>query len=63
MVSPELSGSGKWCGAFTDELQVAVNAVSGKNSPGPLSSETALAALQLCWAEAASIESGAIIPL
>lgn len=63
MTHPELGGTGKWCGAFTDELQVAVDAVSKKLSPGPLSGETALAALQLCWAEAASIESGAVVPL
>jgi hypothetical protein len=63
MAHPQLGGSGKWCGAFTDELQVAVDAISKNSSPGPLSSDTALAALQLCWAEAASIESGAIVPL
>jgi hypothetical protein len=63
MTHPEPGGTGKWCGAFTDELQVAVNAVSGLKPAGPLSSSTALAALQLCWAEAASIESGAIVPL
>jgi len=37
--------------------------ISGKQTAGPLSSDTALAALQLCWAEAASIESGAVVPL
>ena len=63
MTHPDLGGSGKWCSAFTDELQVAVNVVAGKQTAGPLSSDTALAALQLCWAEAASIESGAVVPL
>ena len=63
MTHPELGGSGKWCSAFTDELQVAVNVITGKQTAGPLSSDTALAALQLCWAEAASIESGAVVPL
>ncbi len=63
MTHPDLGGSGKWCGAFTDELQLAVNAITGKQSSGPLSSETALAALQLCWAEAASIEAGAVVTL
>lgn len=63
MTHPELSGSGKWCAAFTDELQLAANAISGQQSAGPLSGHTALAALQVCWAEAASIESGAIVPL
>lgn len=63
MTHPELGGSGKWCSAFTDELQLAVDTISGKQSAGPLSSDTALAALQLCWAEAASIESGSVVPL
>jgi len=63
MTHPELGGSGKWCGAFTDELQVAVNVITNNQAAGPLSSDTALAALQLCWAEAASIESGAVMPL
>jgi hypothetical protein len=63
MTHPELSGSGKWCGAFTDELQVAVDTIAGSRSAGPLSGDTALAALQLCWAEASSIESGSVVAL
>jgi hypothetical protein len=63
MAHPELGGSGKWCGAFTDELQTAVDFLSHGKSAGPLSGQTALNALQLCWAEAASIESGAVVPL
>jgi len=63
MTHPELGGTGKWCAAFTDELQLAVNTISGHQAAGPLSGQTALNALQLCWAEAASIESGAVVPL
>ena len=63
MTHPELGGSGKWCSAFTDEIQLAADTIRGKQSAGPLSSDTALAALQICWAEAASIESGSVIPL
>ncbi len=62
LTHPELTGSGKWCGAFTDELQVAVNSLTGASS-GPLAGETALAALQMCWAESKSIESGSIVSL
>jgi hypothetical protein len=60
---PELGGTGKWCAAFTNEVQLAADVVSGRSKPGALASRTALDALQLCWAEAASIESGAIVPL
>lgn len=60
---PALSGGSKWCSAFIDELQLATDAVQSGTVPPGLSAETALAALQLCWAEAASIEAGAIVPL
>lgn len=63
MTHPELGGSGKWCGAFTDELQLAADTLAGRRQAGALSGETALAALQLCWAEARSIESGTIVPV
>ncbi|MCA9058692.1 MAG: Gfo/Idh/MocA family oxidoreductase [Planctomycetaceae bacterium] len=56
--NPELGGSGKWCGAFTDELQLAIDALQGKRDPGPIAAHVALAALQMCWAEAESIASG-----
>ncbi len=63
LTHPTLGGTGKWCAAFTDELQLAANAISGKEPAGALSGATALAALQLCWAEAASIESGTLVRL
>lgn len=60
---PELQGGGKWCSAFTLELQHAVDVVAGRAAPGSLSGDVALAALQMCWAEAKSIETGAIVQL
>jgi predicted dehydrogenase len=60
---PELSGGSSWCGAFTDELQLAADALRGRRPAGPLSAETALAALQLCWSEARSIATGAAVAL
>ncbi|MCA9065441.1 MAG: Gfo/Idh/MocA family oxidoreductase [Planctomycetaceae bacterium] len=61
IVQPELSGSSKWCGAFTDELQLAVDALQGKRPAGPIDAETALAALQMCWAETQSIAAGVAV--
>lgn len=58
---PELPGSGKWCAAFTDELQLAVDAIRDHSAAGPLSGDVALSALQMCWAEARSIETGSIV--
>jgi predicted dehydrogenase len=63
MSHPDPGGGGLWCSAFTDELQVAVNALASGSEPGALSGATALAALEVCWAEAASIEAGAVIPV
>jgi predicted dehydrogenase len=63
MTSPDLGAEAKWCGAFTAELQVAVNALGEGKGAGPISADTALAALELCWAEAKSIESGAVVSL
>jgi predicted dehydrogenase len=54
----DLAGSDKWCAAFTNELQVAVNHLTNGDDPGPLSSEVALDALKMCYAEAQSISSG-----
>ncbi|MCA9037361.1 MAG: Gfo/Idh/MocA family oxidoreductase [Planctomycetaceae bacterium] len=60
---PELPGTGKWCAAFTNELQVAVDAIATGKSAGPLSGDVALSALQMCWAEAESISSGSVVRL
>ena len=54
-VAPELNASDSWCAAFTDELQVAVDAVQSGQQPAVLSGELALSALKLCHAEAQSI--------
>ena len=63
LTNPQLPGGGSWCSAFTDELQLAADALLGKRQAGPLSAETALSALQLCWAEARSIQSGTAVQL
>jgi predicted dehydrogenase len=54
-IQPELDASDSWCGAFTDELQVAVDAVRSGVEPRILSGELARDALKLCHAEAKSI--------
>ena len=56
--SPELSGSDKWCAAFTEELQTAVNHLNNNGPAGPLCRKVALDALKMCYAETQSIESG-----
>ena len=59
----ELSASDKWCAAFTNELQVAVNHLQTGSDPGALSSDLALNALKICYAEAESIGSGMPVAL
>lgn len=60
---PVLEGGSSWCAAFTQELQTAVNAIQGGGTPGPLSGEVALDALQMCWAETRSIEQNQVVTL
>ncbi|MEQ9411685.1 MAG: Gfo/Idh/MocA family oxidoreductase [Fuerstiella sp.] len=57
----ELSGGDSWCGAFSQELQTAVNYLNGSGNPGPLSAQLALDALQICYAEARSIADGGLV--
>lgn len=55
---PELE-AGEWCGAFTQELQAAVDVLSGSKDEAPaLSGGLARDALKLCYAEAKSIADG-----
>lgn len=60
---PKLKGGIEWCSAFTEELQIAVNVLEKQGSPGVLSSQMALDALEICYAEAKSIESGRVVKL
>ena len=60
---PELPGGGEWYSAFTDELQAAVDGVTAGESPRVISSELALDALSLCYAEAESIAEGRAVSL
>lgn len=56
--SPDLGGDQEWCGAFTAELQTAVDAMAAKEEPSVLSGTLALQALRVCCAEAQSIAGG-----
>ena len=60
---PELPGGGEWYSAFTDELQAAVDGVVAGKSPRVISSELALGALAVCFAEAESIARGRAVSL
>jgi len=55
--TPELPGGDEWCAAFTAELQAAVNGLEKGEIPAILSAGLARAALDLCYAEARSIET------
>ena len=63
VTSVELAGDDSWCGAFTRELQTAVNHLQNGDSPGPLSARVALDALNICYAEAESIQQGSAVTL
>ena len=52
-----------WCGAFTKEIQVAINAIAEGTSAGHLEGVRALDALRMCLTEAKSIETGQIEPV
>lgn len=58
-----LEADSSWCGAFTKELQTAVDHLESGADAGPLSGDLALDALRMCYAEAESIESGEIVRL
>ena len=60
---PELNASAEWCGAFTSELQAAVEGVKAGEAPHLLSGTLARDALKLCYAEAESVAVGEIISL
>jgi hypothetical protein len=55
--TPELPGGDEWCAAFTAELQAAVDGLDQGTVPEILSADLARAALDLCYAEAKSIET------
>ncbi|MFP6768581.1 MAG: Gfo/Idh/MocA family oxidoreductase [Planctomycetaceae bacterium] len=60
---PDLPGGTEWYSAFTDELQAAVDGVAAGAAPRVISSELALDALKLCYAEAESIGEGRAVSL
>lgn len=55
---PKLEGSTSWCAAFTNEIQVAVDAVQSGKEPALLSGTLARDALKLCYQEAESVRTG-----
>ncbi len=57
-VQPDLQGSTSWCAAFTNEIQVAVDAVKSGQEPALLSGTLARDALKLCYLEAESVRTG-----
>ena len=60
---PQLDVSDSWCAAFTEELRTVAHSLSTGESAGALEAQPALDALEICYAEAKSIESGAVTPI
>lgn len=58
---PQPASGGEWCSAFTDELQMAVDALKSGQEPAYLSGQLACDALKICYAEARSIASGEVV--
>lgn len=60
ITTPELSADDSWCAAFTEELRTVAASLRTGESAGPLEAHAALDALEICYAETRSIESGAV---
>ncbi|MCH2210931.1 MAG: Gfo/Idh/MocA family oxidoreductase [Fuerstiella sp.] len=58
---PELNTGDNWCAAFTEELRTVAAALATGKSAGPLDARKALDALEICYAETRSIESGTVV--
>jgi predicted dehydrogenase len=63
MTSPDLNAGDSWCAAFTEELRTVAESLRTGTAAGPLDAQAALDALEICYAEARSIESGAVTPV
>jgi len=61
--TPELDASSEWCGAFTAELQTAIQSLTDGTDSPVLSGTLARDALKLCCAEAKSIATGEVQPV
>lgn len=59
----DLSADESWCGAFTQELQTAVEHLQNGTDAGALASDLALDALRICYAEAQSIADGKFVEI
>ena len=60
IVSPDLNASDSWCAAFSDELRTVAASLQDGAPAGALDAQAALDALEICYAEAKSIESGRV---
>ena len=60
---PELNTSESWCAAFTEELRAVADSLRTGEVHGALDAQAALDALEICYAETRSIESGTVTPL
>ena len=60
IVSPDLNASDSWCAAFSDELRAVAASLQDGAPAGALDAQAALDALEICYAEAKSIESGRV---
>ena len=58
--NPDLNASDSWCAAFTEELRTVAASLQNGEPAGALDAQAALDALEICYAEASSIESGEV---
>ena len=63
LTTPDLPDNDSWCAAFTDELQIVADSISTGSAAGPLEVQIAIDALEICCAEARSIENGKLVVL
>ena len=60
ITNPDLNASDSWCAAFTEELRTVAASLQNGEPAGALDAQAALDALEICYAEASSIESGEV---
>lgn len=60
LTHPDLNVSDSWCAAFTEELRTVAASLTSGEPAGALDAQAALDALEICYAETRSIETGAV---
>jgi predicted dehydrogenase len=60
---PALAGGGDAIGAFTSEIQAAVDGVATGKAPDLLSGQLARDALVMCWKECQSVRTGKVVAI